>query len=248
MCAFSAPNQKHTSDYTIGPSVQPLVIYGEGWSQQFTIINVEYYQPEPTIGILHFYRSDGQPWRIPLKGYGTTDQVAVNLQPGKMLVIQTEVSQQPQQLGWAALELSSNIDQWGIYHAFTTFRKQTPGSPDLMTSVPFVDGLEDEWIIPFDNTEGKFPGIAVVNAYSRTDTFTFDVYDTTDTRRTTFQKTIGPNNLLWFSLLAEHPELAGVAGQIKIHSQGLESAVFSLQFAGNGAFTALPMVHTFGMR
>jgi hypothetical protein len=119
--------------------------------------------------------------------------------------------------------------------------------PDLMTSVPFVDDLESDWIIPFDNTGGKYPGIALVNAGSRADTFTLEVYDTAGNLRKTFKKTVAAHNLHWFSLLTEHADLAGISGQIKMRVPGFRAAALSLQFAPNGAFTALPMVHTYGM-
>jgi hypothetical protein len=249
LTAGSSDRRNYTSDYTIGSSIQPMVIYGEGWSQRFTIINVDYYNAgEPTIGTLRFYTRDGQPWRIPLKGIGTTDQVPVNLRSGQMMSVETEVSSQSQQLGWAYLVLSSNTDEWGLYHAFTTYRKQTPGAPDLMTSVPFVDDLEDEWIIPFDNTGAKYPGIGLLNAGSTEDSFMLEVYDTAGTLRKVIKKTVAPRNFHWFSLLAEHPDLTDLVGQIKVHGSGSRSAAFTLQFAPSGAFTALPIVHTYGMR
>ncbi len=131
---------RETSEYTIGPSVQPLVIYGEGWTQKFTIINVDYYQGgEPTVGTLRFYTRDGLPWRIPLKGRSAVDEVPVTLQPGQMFVLETEVSQQPQQLGWLSFTLNSNVKQWGIYHAFTTFRKETPGRTDRPRKIQGVN-------------------------------------------------------------------------------------------------------------
>src|SRR5216683_5975054 len=121
-----------------------MVILGEGWTQQFVFINVSYYTAEPTVGTLSFFTKDGQPWRIPIKSRGTVDHVSLNLRPGQMLMLETEVMTGSQALGWAAFDLSDNTNEWGIYHAYTIYRKQTAGQPDLMTSVPFVDGLEDE--------------------------------------------------------------------------------------------------------
>src|SRR5207245_2042315 len=92
LCSAAEPiaRPRQTSQYTVGPSIQPLVIYGEGWSQQFTIINVDYYQGgESTVGTMRFYASGGQPWRIPLKGIGTVDQVGINLKSGQMLMLET---------------------------------------------------------------------------------------------------------------------------------------------------------------
>jgi hypothetical protein len=238
-----------TSSYTIGPSIQPMIIIGEGWQQKIVIVNVSYYSPEPTVGMVHFYNKDGKAWKVPLQGYGLTDHVEVNLNPGQMIVLETEVSWNPQSLGWASFDLVSNTDQWGIYHAYTVFRKQTAGQPDLMTSVPLVDALEDNWIIPFDNTGGKFPGIALVNtsSYSTTD-FLLSVYDTQGNLIKTISKTVKPLCLEWFSLLAGNPDLADKQGQIKVTGGLFKSAMFTLQFAPSGAFTALPVVHSYGMK
>jgi hypothetical protein len=193
--AFGAEPRPQNIRLHIGPSIQPLVIIGEGWSQQFTFINVEYYQsgssmPESTIGALRFIRSDGIDWPVPLKNYGVVNQIPVNLKPGQMLSVEAEVLNTPQVLGWAILDLP-NSNSWGIYHSFTTFRKQLTGRPDFLTSVPFVDGLEDEWIIPFDNRDGKYPGIGVVNTSNLgSTTFRFDAYDSAGNLRRTFIKTI----------------------------------------------------------
>ena len=123
-CALWAqrPISPKTSQYTVGPSVQPLVIVGEGWGQQFTFINVDYYTGDPTVGTFSFYTKDGTPWKIPLKNLGTVDHLSINLGSGQMITFETEVSFGSQQLGWAKLDLSNNTKQWGIYHAVTVVR------------------------------------------------------------------------------------------------------------------------------
>jgi hypothetical protein len=73
---------RRESRYTVGPSVQPLVILGEGWSQQFVLVNVSHYDPEPTVGSLAFYR-DGRPWRVPIKGRGSVDSISIISHPVK---------------------------------------------------------------------------------------------------------------------------------------------------------------------
>jgi hypothetical protein len=243
----AATDRKDTSDYTIGDSVQPLVIIGEGWSQTFTIVNVDYYEGgEPTNGTLRFYDTQGQPWRIPIKGQGMVDWVPVNLASGQMVAFETEVSFEYQQLGWARLELPDS-DARGIYHAYTVFRKQQSGQADLMTAVPFVDDIEDELIIPFDTREGKYPGLSLVNTWTSEDTITVRAYDSAGGIRAEFSKTVPAQGMVWFSLLGEFPQLAGFEGQLKVLG-GTFTAAFSLQFTPNGAFTAVPMVHTYGLQ
>jgi hypothetical protein len=55
----------------------------------------------------------------------------------------------------------------------------------------------------------------------------------------------GWSGMVWFSLLGEFPQLAGFEGQLKVYCEAF-AAAFSLQFTPNGAFTAVPVVHTFG--
>ena len=115
--AWSADKNPKTSMYTVGPSVQPLVIIGEGWMQKFTFINADYYDRDPTVGTLSFYTKDGHPWKVPIKDRGLTDHIDINLSSGQMLTVETEVSSASQTLGWAYFQLSSDIKSWGIYHA-----------------------------------------------------------------------------------------------------------------------------------
>ena len=116
-----------------------------------------------------------------------------------------------------------------------------------MTTVPFVDGLEDEVIIPMDNRDGKYPGIGLVNSSTASGTFTLQIYDSSGVRRRDVTRTVRGLSLDWFSLLADYPDLVGIDGQIRVRGPFLSGAAFTLQFAPNGAFTALPVVHTFGL-
>ncbi len=238
-------SRRDTSDYIIGDSVQPLVVLGDGWMQQFTFINVDYYQGgETTLGTLSFYTEKGQPWKLPLKGRGLTDRIEILLHPEEMLMLETDVSWSTLQIGWAYFDVSAT----GNYHAFSVYRKQAEGRPDFMTSVPFVDGLEDEWIIPFDNDGWKYPGIALVNTSSyQTTTFTLSVVDVNGNVLKTISKPVNPRCLHWFSLVHENTDLTLKRGQIKVKGGLFSSAVLTLQFAPNGAFTALPVVHAYGM-
>ena len=231
----------------MGPATQPLVIIGEGWSQQFIFTNTSYAGMQATVGALKFWTKDGRAWKVPLKNQGSLDYVTISLGPGKTVILETEVSWGQQQLGWASFALGYDANQQGPYHAFSVFRKQVAGQPDLMTSVPFVGGDENEWIVPFDNEDGKYPGIGLVNKYQFSSTvIELEVVDLNGMILKHIRKTVGPMSLAWFSLVGENPELASKRGLMRIKG-GTSSAAFTLQFAPNGAFTALPVVHTYGI-
>jgi len=248
--ALAAQPRPHTSQYTIGPSVQPLVIIGEGWTQQLVIVNVDYYEKSSTVATLSFFTSTGQPWRIPLQGLGSVSQVPVSLAPGQMMVLETQLFTTPQQLGWANLDVNLATGQNGLYEAYTIFRNQQTGRPDLLTTASFVDALEDNWVLPFDDTQGRFPGIGIVNtnSFGLVETYTLKVYDVSGPLIKTITKIVQPMALDWFALVSENPELAERRGQIKITGGFLDSAVFSLQFTPNGAFTNIPVTSTFGIQ
>ncbi len=247
---LAAQVKPRTSGYTVGPSVQPLVIIGEGWTQQFIIVNVDYYDKTPTVGTLSFFTASGKPWNLPLQGLGSVSRVPVNLASGQMMVLETQLSNAPQQLGWANLDVSLSSTGDGIYNAYTIFRNQQTGRPDLLTTSYFADGLEDEWVLPFDNTQGRYPGIGIVNTnpFGTSETYVLRVYDSGGALLKSITKSVNAMALNWFSLVAENPDLAGARGQIKITGGLFDSAVFSLQFTPNAAFTSMPVTSTFGLR
>ncbi|MEI9813595.1 MAG: hypothetical protein WDO18_13535 [Acidobacteriota bacterium] len=112
--------------------------------------------------------------------------------------------------------------------------------------MPFINDDEEEFIIPFDNRDGKFPGIGLVNADAEGQLFTLRAYDLNGVLRKTVTRQVGARNLDWFSLIADYPDLAGFAGQLKIHAEGsYTTGAFTLLFTPSGAFMALPVVHTY---
>ncbi|MEI9813596.1 MAG: hypothetical protein WDO18_13540 [Acidobacteriota bacterium] len=122
-------HKRFSSESTYGSSMQPMVIYGEGWTQQFTFINVDYYQSgQPTVGTLRFFTNKGEAWKLPIKGLGLVDRVPINHNSGGMIIIETEISQAPQQLGWAYFLMSSLPGERGDYHAYSAYLKQTSGA------------------------------------------------------------------------------------------------------------------------
>jgi hypothetical protein len=144
-----------TTYYT---KVVPLVIIGEGWSQKIILNNVD---TEQAIGILNFYTRDGQPWSVQLtSGSGST--FLVNIAPGATQIFETSVKQDPQTLGWALIDQTSQ--GLGDVLGQTVFRKQSPGRADLMTSMVLGDRAFDEFSVHFDNTGGNYTGLGIVTS------------------------------------------------------------------------------------
>ena len=222
----------------------PLVIIGEGWSQQIVIQNVD--EEDAVTGTLKFFTAQGEPWQVDLiDGRGRADTFFVTLLPGQLAVYETAVRFHPQTLGYAHIDgdcCPRSLVQ-------TIFRRQESGRPDLMTSLAIEDDTLRSVHLMFDNRGGKFAGVGILNT-ERCFSFSCEqVFDLVfrDENGNVFHRdsrTQRNGTLWWFSLSAEYPEVAGRLGTMEVKSGDPESEFisavgFSLQFAPNGAFTAV---------
>ncbi len=230
---------------TYSPHVVPLVILGEGWNQRIVLTNVD--DSESAVGTISFYTRDGEPWSVALKERGSADTFVVNLPVGQTAIYETLVSEAPQQLGWALVSLAtqSNGDLFGQ----TIFRKQTPDRPDLMTSMILGDRAFDRMTVFFDNTNGNYTGMGILTSELCSSSFCSEGEMLKVTIRdlsgvVISQKTITQKYgvLYWMNLGVDFPETNGRAGMFTVEPAepfGVYLTGFSLQFAGNGAFTAV---------
>lgn len=231
-----------TTYYT---KVVPLVIVGEGWSQKIILNNVD---TEQAIGTLNFYTKDGQPWTVQLTG-GSGSTFLVNIAPGGTQIFETVARQDTQVLGWALIDQTTQ--GLGDVLGQTVFRKQSPGRADLMTSMVLGDRGFDEFSVHFDNTGGNYTGLGIVSSTActtlssscQTDELYIvtikDLNGAVISTKNLFQKR---GRLNWMNLGDSFPETNGRAGtfNIKAGPSNLTYLTgFSLQFAGNGAFTAI---------
>src|SRR5262245_46932802 len=96
---FGADNRRNLRPDLLTNAYVPLIIIGEGWSQQIAIQNVD--EKESVTGTLKFFTAQGEPWRVELVGRGTADTFFVTLLPNQMAVYETTVRFAPQTLGYA---------------------------------------------------------------------------------------------------------------------------------------------------
>lgn len=241
------PGQANLGFATSSGKYVPLVILGEGWTQQIVVQNSDV---EPISGTLKFFTAQGEPWRVPLQGRETNNSFFVTLNPGAIAIYETVVDFEPQRLGFAYID----VDSSGLPDtaAQTIYRKQAPGRPDLITSLPLGgDSLESSHLF-FDNRNGNYAGVGIL---ATDDCYEFLGCETEfrirlrdEQGNLITERVITRTNqtLWWFSLTAEFPESAGQMGSIEIvdgddsdDSDFTSVVSFALQFTPNAAFTAI---------
>jgi hypothetical protein len=240
---FASDSKKQIRADLLTDSYIPLVIIGEGWSQQIAVQNVD--EDESVTGTLKFVTAQGEPWRVELIGRGTADTFFVALLPGQMAVYETAVRFTPQNLGYAYID--TNCCPYNMIQ--TVFRRQEANRPDLMTSLPIGENSLRAVHLIFDNRGGKFAGVGIL---TKALCFSFSCETVMDlvfrdvegkvileARRTQRNRTLS-----WLNLTAEYPQVGGLLGSLEIksgnpQSEFLTAVGFSLQFAPNGAFTAV---------
>lgn len=218
------------------------MIIGEGWSQKIILSNVD---TTPVIGTLQFYTKDGQPWTVQLTS-GTGSAFLVNVPAGATAIYETVVKQDPQVLGWAIIDQGPGS---GDALGQMVFRKQSEGRADLMTSMLLGDQGYEYFSVHFDNTNGNFTGLGILTSdlctqsYCQGDEkYTVTITDLNGnviSKKTILQKS---GRLYWMNLGTDFPETNGKAGTFKVEpGEDATSSLtgFSLQFAGNGAFTTI---------
>ena len=233
-------------------SVVPLVIVGEGWTQQIVITCVD--DSFACVGSLSFWGRDGKPWEVDLAGQTKASEYAYSLSSGQTKIFETVVKTHSQILGWAHAQ--DSIEGIGDILVQSIWRKETPDRPDLMTSViaslPSFSPAKTS--IFFDSRGGKYAGVMILFSDHcifgcdslQPVTFRGRAYDAEGNLITERQFKLKMGELDWFCLECDMPEVIGKTGTFVVEPVEFDSSTgapvlctFSLQFAPNGAFTAI---------
>lgn len=244
-CQTGRIHPKVGSSTTFMDKVIPLVTVGDGWSQRIVLQNVD--STYPAVGKITFFAANGDLLMMNMRGIGQSSLFTFNIPAGRTFVFDTVASSAPLQIGWALLE--ANSAGLGDLFGQMIFRKQTPGRPDFMCSM--VLGRQGFRKIStfFDNTGGNVTGMGIVTS----EDCTVFCSDSPASLRVTVrdiagmvisQKTISQKHgtLYWMNLAIDFPETNRKAGTFEVEvidAYSTNLTGMSLQFAGNGAFTAI---------
>lgn len=212
--------------------VIPQFVFGGPWSTQVAITNLE--DTEVRVPI-RFYRPNGQPWTVPLKGRGRVASIELTLAPKATAFFETEDAGGELQQGWALLDVEGIPDFGG----FAVFRNRTPGQPLQEAVVPFADSFESTTTLIFDETEGYATALALVNPRSfGGQTFTLAFRDEAGLRFHLDQTTLGQLNQTTFLLRDRYPQVVGKKGTVEIQGVSSYIGALGLRFNPTGPFTS----------
>jgi hypothetical protein len=217
---------------------------GEGWQTAFTLINSGYV---PSHAQLDFFDNNGQalarqPVQSPYSSLQQPDRSSAydNLfNPGALIRINAPAGASVSQTGWAQLMTDGPVSGFGV------FSLPMSGGGTQEAVVPLESRSSSSFILPFDNTNGYFYGVAISNL-SRSDALIEVVIRDAVTGDTIEkeQVSLAAKGHTQFVLRDAYPRTDGMRGTAEFRSTGFIPAnlsVLGLRFNANYAFTSVPV-------
>ncbi len=218
-------------DFFLLEEVIPHVAIGGVWSTTITFVNLS------DIGLtfpLDFWTTGGDPWAVFVEGIGNSSTFTVTVpKNGSVTVIFPSVSAQIK-TGWAQIEQPNG----GTIAGHAIFTDSTPGRPLFEAVVPITTLFDDDFRMPFDNSNGNNTCLALANSSEfSTNTVFIDFSNPSGNRILLTTVDIAPLNQTSFCLANQFPELAGRDGVLAVTAKNMRLSALAFRFNPGGAFT-----------
>jgi hypothetical protein len=217
----------------IGDGVLPQVADGNYWKTTVTVVNMD---DEPAQYKLQFFRSGGSELFLDFVGLGRGSFVYGTLPVNGSFVIETTGTSNPPVQGFAVLTSPNykTVNGYGI------FRQRIPGRPqDFEAVTPLSSEYDDDFILPFDNTQGNTTSMAICNPSTYTSqVVTVAFYDGGGTRFLLDQFTLNPLEHTAYEFTSEWPLTNGKRGTAVFQVSPYGASVLGLRFNRTGPFTS----------
>jgi hypothetical protein len=228
-------------------SAIPHIAVNGGWNTEMIFVNSN---NVPVNAQVNFIAGDGTPWDIPVLPPGVTkaetvNTVAISIPANARTVVQTAGNPATVVVGgWAQVVTPLPIT------AFAEFGQPLNGqaSNGLTEAVAYSCGGSTSETVPFDNTNGQYFGVALVNPANIPATVTVTVFDPSGTQQqqTNLSTMLPAGGHTQFLLSDVIPATSGTGGTVPTGTVMLTSSVGNLdvtplQFNSNGSFTSIPV-------
>lgn len=241
---MDAASEAATSEFELsidpdrGPGrlVLPQVACGAGWKTLLHLVN-----PSPSaLEVSVAFRSDdGRSLALPLNVGGAgravdqvSDKVVSTLAHGSGLEIETGDQHGPERSGWAEILCSGPLTGYAEFESLSAGR----------AAAEFVSLCESSFLLPYDNTDGRRIGVALVNAHGFASASVLATIWDNDWAELDVQGIELPvKGHQSFMLAARFPVAAGQRGVIEFRAAPeSEFSGLGLQFDANGRFAVSP--------
>ena len=219
-----------------GRFVLPQVACGDGWRTLLHLVNPSPSALEVSVG---FWSDGGRPLALPLNVGGAgraedqiSDKVVSTLAPGSGLDIETGDQGGPERSGWAEIMCSGPLTGYAEFESLSAGR----------ATAEFVSLCESSFLLPFDNTDGRQIGVALVNAHCSASASVMATIWDNDWAELDVQSIELPvKGHQSFMLAARFPVTAGKRGVIEFRAAAeREISGLGLQFDSSGRFAVSP--------
>lgn len=216
-------------------NIFPYLYDGAGWSTTFVFTNLD---NRPIDLSLQFTADDGSNLQIPVNGIGSTSNIDIPIQTGGTASLTTSDFDSSRTSGYAFAAARNGTDRFAGY---AVVRQQTSGLPDLEFTLPLTSIDENQFVLPFDNTNGFATFVSLVNSSTQnTANVNVTVQDQSGNAITTDQLQIGPLARMTFNVTDRYPQANNIVASIFFNAPGSQFVTgLGLRSGPNNSLTAI---------
>lgn len=224
----------------VGDVVYPHFIDGASFQTTVTLANLD--SKKVHFQVL-FFNDDGTDLAVPIVGFsGLQRGLDVTLGIHGTLSFSTAGTSADYRSGWALMSLDNSNDS---VTGFSVFRQRVAGRPDFEATVPVVSQFQGHFVIPYDETNGYFTGIALANPTPYRVSIPVTIYDDAGNALSAPATALQGYGHAAFLIRDLWPVTAGRRGTIEVRASGFGVAALGLRFNPGGAFTSFNTMENF---
>lgn len=221
----------------------PHIAVNGGWNTDLVFVNS---WPTPVTATVNFIAADGTPWSLNIMPDGGTATMAESSTtisiPANARVILHAIGDPTMAAagGWADVTSPTPITAYAVFG----WPLNGQASAGVTQAVAYnACGGNSSITVPFDNTNGRYFGVALANLANESANVTATVYNSTGSQagQATFASGLAAGGHTQNLLSNVIASTAGTSGTVTLTSSVGSLAITPLQFNSNGSFTSVPV-------
>lgn len=207
---------------------------GGGWETTIILVNTG---PAPAPVSLRFTQPFGTPWALQVAGTSGVPEYSDVIPAGGSRIIDTAGLSPTLSQGWGEVITTGSVAGTAI------FRQQLSIVRDAEGAVPLSLSGMQQFVLPFDNTQGFATAIALANEDPlQSTTVSVTLRDLNGVTLGTGAINLTPLGRSAFVLPSQFTETANVQGVAEFSSPNVDLSALGLRYNPIGSFTSIPAV------